>query len=467
MGLLDIFKKKKPKRNYQAASKGKRLSRWAHNSGDANASIGTSLKTLRERSRDLRRNSPYAKRGIDVVTANVIGKGITTQSSNENIQKLWKEWAGTTACDFDGRNNFKGLQRIVMDAVAESGEVLIRRRIVAGLKFPVQYQILESDFLDTTKTISSANGHRIIQGIEFDANGKLVGYHLYETHPGSIDTALSLKSNLILKEEIKHIFRQERPGQIRGVPWLSPVMVKIKDLDDYEDAQLVRQKIAACFTAFVQDISADCAAPEDSDSGEFGELLEPGAIEELPPGKTITFADPPSVENYKEFTSAQIRAVSIGLGLSFEAFSGDLSETNYSSARMGHLEMSRNIDAWRQHIIIGQMLDPVVDDFNFMLSLMGIQSSNNEMTHTPPMREMIDPTKEIPAMIKSVRAGFSSRTETITSMGRDPKVIEDQIKKDNDKADSLGLILDSDPRYTTTNGKKQEVVNEENQNQSE
>jgi capsid protein len=109
------------------------------------------------------------------------------------------------------------------------------------------------------------------------------------------------------------------------------------------------------------------------------------------------------------------------------------------------------------------MLDPVVDDFNFMLSLMGISSENNTMTHTPPMREMIDPTKEIPAMIQSIRAGLSSRTETITSMGRDPKVIEDQISKDNKKADSLGLILDSDPRYTTINGKKQEVINEENQ----
>ena len=154
MGLLDFFKKKKAKRNYQAASKGKRLSSWSSSGGDANASIGNSLKTLRERSRDLRRNSPYAKRGIDVVTANVIGKGITTQSSNDNIQKIWKEWAGTAAIDFDGKNNLKGLQRIVMDAVAESGEVLIRRRIVAGVKYPIQLQVLESDFLATTKTSS-------------------------------------------------------------------------------------------------------------------------------------------------------------------------------------------------------------------------------------------------------------------------------------------------------------------------
>ena len=464
MGLFDLFKKKKQKRNYNAASKGKRLSGWRSNSGDANATTETSLKILRERSRDLRRNSSYGRRAIDIVTSNVIGKGISTQSSNDNTQKIWKEWAESKSIDYDGRHNLKGLQSIVMDAVVESGEVLVRRRIVTGLKFPLQYQILEADFLDTTKTFSQ-NGNRVIQGIEFDPQGKLLGYHIYEGHPGAIDIGFNLISNFIPKEEIHHIFRTERPGQVRGVPWLAPVMVRIRDLGDYEDAQLVRQKIAACFTAFVQDISADCVN-EESETGEFGEKLEPGIIEELPPGKTVTFTSPPSVENYKEFTNSQIRAISIGLGLSFEAFSGDLSETNYSSARMGHLEMSRNIDSWRHKIIIGQFLDPVVNDFNFMLGILGLLDSSNVITHTPPMREMIDPTKELPAMISAVRAGLSSRSETIRAMGKDPDDINNQIEKDNKIADEKGFILDSDPRHTNSSGKKQEVENEQkNQDQ--
>ena len=469
MALLDIFKKKKTKkRNYSGASKGKRLSRWTSSGSDANAASENSLKTLRERSRDLRRNSPYGRRAIDIISANVIGIGISTSSQNENIDSLWKEWAGTTACDFDGDFNLKGLQKLAMDATTESGEVLIRTRVVAGLKFPYQYQVLEADFLDTTKTISIQNGNRVIQGIEFDTNGKLLGYHLYETHPGSIDSKLSVNSNFIPKEEIKHIFRKDRPGQVRGVPWLSPVMVKIKDLGDFEDAQLVKQRIAACFTAFVQDISADCATDPDAETGELGEMLEPGVIEELPPGKTVTFSDPPTVENYKEFVTAQVRSISIGLGLSFEAYSGDLTETNYSAGRMGHIEMGRNVDSWRKHIIMSQMLDPIVDDFNRMLTLMGIDSKNNKMTHTPPMRQMIDPTKEIPAMIKSVRAGLSSRSEMITSMGGDPNDVADQIAKDNKKADELGLILDSDARYTNISGKKQEVeTDEKNQDQQE
>lgn len=465
MGFLDIFKKKpKAKRNYQGASKGKRLSRWYTSSGDANSANDNSLKTLRERSRDLRRNNPYAKRGIEVITANVIGKGISTTFQNDATAQLWKEWTSSKSIDFDGKYNLKGLQRLVMDAISESGEVLVRRRITPGLRFPFQLQVLEADFLDTTKTIHEKNKNRVIQGIEFDSNGKLLGYHLYETHPGSIDSTLNLKSNFIPASEVLHLYRQDRPGQVRGVPWLSPVIIKLKDLDEYQDAQLTRQKIAACFTAFVHDLSADCV-DDTAEVGDLGEMLEPGIIEELPPGKTVTFASPPPLENYKEFISTEIRAIAIGLGLSYEAFSGDLTETNYSSARMGHLEMSRNVDAWRQHIIINQLLDPVVDMFYFMLSLTGDTVTQEKPSHTPPMREMIDPTKEVPAYIEAIRAGLTSRSKVITSMGDDPDEVHDSINKDNEKADNLGLILDSDPRYTNNSGKIQEGTNsEKNQN---
>jgi len=72
-----------------------------------------------------------------------------------------------------------GLQRLVMDAVQESGEVLIRRRFVNDKDFPIQYQVLESDFLNSALLDGkAANGNLIIQGIEFDEDGKRLGYHL-------------------------------------------------------------------------------------------------------------------------------------------------------------------------------------------------------------------------------------------------------------------------------------------------
>ncbi len=52
-------------------------------------------------------------------------------------------------------------------------------------------------------------------------------------------------------EDVIHLFRLETPGQVRGISWFAPVLLRLADLDSWRDAQLVRQKIAAMLTAFV------------------------------------------------------------------------------------------------------------------------------------------------------------------------------------------------------------------------
>jgi capsid protein len=63
--------------------------------------------------------------------------------------------------------------------------------------------------------------------------------------------------------EIIHLFRVLRPGQIRGEPWLARALVKLNELDQYDDAELVRKKTAAMFAGFITRLS-----PEDNLMGE-------------------------------------------------------------------------------------------------------------------------------------------------------------------------------------------------------
>lgn len=447
--------KKSKQRKYEGAAKSSRTSGWITGSGDANAMINHDLAWLRERSRYLRRNNPYAHKGIEVITNNVIGKGITTvigNDKNDTFQNKWKDWTQSTACDWDGRHDLRGLQRIAMDAVVESGEVLIRQRFSNDPKAPIKYQILESDFLNNTLTNSQLeNGNTIIQGIEFDKAGRRVAYHLYRSHPGSIDITASINTVRVDERDIYHLYRQDRPGQIRGVPWLSPVMIRLKDLDGFEDATLMRQKIANLFVAFVSDINDNVECEDDSD---LGERMTPAMIEHLPPGKTIEFANPPEPQNYSEFVGAQLRAISAGLGISYETMANDLSQVNFSSARMGWIEMGRNIESWRQHIIINPFMKKVEKDFIFMCKILGTDASQITFDHVPPKRELIDPTKEIDAMISSVRAGFDSRESALQSLGKDPKRVNEQIKKGNEEDDKQGFVFDTDPRKVTSQGQK-------------
>jgi len=457
----------KKSRKYDGASKNIRLGTWFTGSGDANSEIKHSLTSLRNRARDLRRNNPYASKAISTITNNVVGKGVFTQFENDATSAEWKKWAHSTAIDYDGRNNIFGLQRMVMDAVSESGEVLIRRRVVSGSDFPYQYQILESDFLVSDDTVNPTSKENfVLQGVEFDSNGKRVGYHIYNQHPGSIERIeKSFESSFIPASDIQHVFRADRPGQVRGVPWLAPVMIKLKDLADFEDAELMKQKIAACFTAFVHDISADAECEDEEET--ITEKLEPATIQKLGPGKSVTFATPPTVDNYQEFVSTQIKSIAAGLNLTYETLGSDLSQTNFSSGRMGWIEMNRSVDAWRAGIIITHMMDPIVKDFFNMLGIIGKQSMDQKYSHIEPKREMIDPTKEIPAYVDAIRAGISSRKEVIGSLGKDYQSVNEQIASDNQVIDKNNFVLDSDPRATTQNGKRQDTENSNEENNDE
>jgi len=488
-------------RKYEAASGGRRTKNWKASSSSANTEIGGSLGVLRDRSRQLVRDNPYATKGIQVITSNVVGWGVLSQvkvdpaqsnTSGQNKQAskrekelaaLWRSWSESTAIDFDGRNNFAGIQRIVMRTIVEGGEVLIRRRRTTqrtvvgkdGIEVevpPIQLQVLEGDFLDLTGAYGTdvPTGNTVLQGVEFDAQGRRVAYHLFEEHPGNSFPGMTstlrsrFKTVRVLAEDVLHVFRMDRAGQIRGVPWLAPVMLRLKDFDEYEDAQLVRQKIAACFSVFVKDIDGVDAGLSADQQSELGEKVQPGIIEILPPGKDVTFASPPGVEGYGEYASSVLHAISAGLGVTYESLTGDYSQTNYSSGRMGFLDMSRNVEEWRENIIMSQFVNPVFGWFLNGASLLGYDTTRVRAQHTPPKREMVDPQKEVAAMKDGVRSGFMSLFEAIRQNGEDPEQVLDEIERSNQALDKRKLVLDVDPR---NDAKRVATQPQPNQNQTQ
>lgn len=74
---------------------------------------------------------------------------------------------------------------------------------------------------------------------------------------------------------------------------------------------------------------------------------------------------------------------------------------------------------------------------------------------TPPRRDYIDPSKEINATIDAVRGGMMSLSEAIRENGYDPEEVMLEMQQDNKRLDTLGLVVDSDPRKITGAGQKQ------------
>jgi lambda family phage portal protein len=447
------------KRGYEGASRGPRTSGWRTSSSSANAEIQAGAQMLRDRARDLVRNNAYAARGKAVIVANTVGDGIVgqiTAPSDKSAEKLsdrWSKWAETFAIDADGRHNIYGLQALAMGAKVESGEYFIRRRRRRsddGFPVPLQVQFLESDFLDTTKNGETATGY-IEQGIEFDRLGRRIAYWFYQEHPGSCLLRKGGRESVrVPEEDVIHGFRMDRPGQIRGVSWFAPIMIPLRDLDEYQDAALMSMKMAACFAIF-RIKPEDEFSKASSRKEKLAEEVYPGAIIDLPPGYDVKTAIPNSPGGYVDFVRSNLQRVATGLGVPYEVFA-DLANVNFSSGKMGWNEFNRAITNWRWHILIPQMLDRIFEWFLEAMAIEGIDITGVEIEWTPPRRDFIDPTGEAAATRDMVRAGLLSLPEAVKQLGYDPKKHFEQIAETNAMLDKLGLVFDSDPRKVTKIG---------------
>lgn len=453
-------------RHYEAAATGRRTQGWQRSTGDANALVGPALSRVRAVARDLVRNNAHAASAVRTIADQVIGWGIVAKPkvANKRAQEAWKAWAETTACDADGRNDLYGLQKLVVRTVVESGECLVRRRIRLpsdGFPIPLQLQILEPDYLNTDKTdFRTAGGRRVINGIEFDAIGRRTAYWLFPEHPGALLFGGITASVAVPAENVLHVYAQTRPGQCRGMSWFSPVVVKLKDFDEYDDAQLLKQKIAAYLAVVISDpdgMSTQIGPSVDQDVEQpYVDRIKPGAILQGPPGREVTVVQPPRVAEFGDYAEVTLRTIATGLGVAYEDLTGDYTDLPFSAARMSRLRQWARVEDWRWQMVIPQFCDPVwrwAMEAATIAGLVGEGWSAAEWT-APPL-PMIDPSVEGLAYQRNVRAGIMSLSEALRERGYDPETTLEELADDFERLDKLGLVLDIDPRQMTQAGQAQ------------
>ncbi|MDS9468205.1 phage portal protein [Paracoccus sp. MBLB3053] len=453
--------------HYRAARLGLRNDGIRPSGSDADLA-GRNRRTIAFYARDMIRNTPFATRVQQVISGNVVGDGIIpkiqpSKDLPDEVQKrirargleLVEDHLDTTAIDRHGLQNLYGLQTVAANTIVDAGEVLIRRHRPAssGLAIPLQIEVLEPDYIDDTRFGRSPEGNEIREGIEYDrGSGDRVAYWLYTQHPGGEwrPGSSPYVSERVPAEDLIHVFRVDRPGQTRGVSWYTPIAEKLLNLDDSEDAHLMRQKIAACFAAFHR------MGPDAKPRSELGGTLQPGVIMEIGENEDMEFSDPPDVGGFDEFQRGVLRSAAMGVGITYEALTGDLSGVNFSSARIGRLEMDRNISKWQWLTMVPMFLQP----FGRWFVEAWAEAEGNEtfqrllwedprtvrLSWVPPHRILVDPAREFSALREAVRSGFQSRQGVVRQLGIDPERLVQEQLQDKDEADRLGLPFDSDPR---------------------
>lgn len=440
-------------RSLDAAAGGRRWEQ-ARSIDRLNATILASASTAARRAGWYARNNPWVSAGVDSLAGNVIGAGIKPQSLHpdravrDRLQALWLRW--TDAADPGGLADFYGLQAMAVRAMIESGDSFARLRVATdGDAVPLRIELLDREQVPSDLHRDIGGGARIRAGIEFDSAGRRTACWISPSRPGDPLGSLRMDPVRIPAADCIHMFKSLVPGQLRGISWLAPVLLRLHELDQFEDAALVKAKVAALFTGFITDPDGSVGGLSGTNnSGVLTVGMEPGSLIPLPPGADIRFSTPAEHDSYAPFVKNHLRAVAAGLGLPYELLSGDLEGVTYSSIRAGLVEFRRRIEQLQHNVVVYMFCRPVWERFVRLAVLTGElpvrdfgrdPNAYTSCAWLPPKFDYVDPMKDVQAEIMAIDAGLKSRSQAISERGYDAEQVDSEIAADTERARRLGL----------------------------
>lgn len=432
-------------RNYDAAGYGNGSANWRVTNQAAELTDRYSRNTVRARARDLERNSDMLNSVVGAYKRNVFGKGFSIQAKtgnddiNKALMQAWKRWCKKQNCDVTGVQSFNQIMRMCVQRKKVDGGILIIKRYTDQGFVPFQIQTMEVDELDSTQMQPKHTGNRVIGGIEYNKWNRPVGYWFRQYN---IDGSLLMEAIYVEAKDVIFYFTKNRPSQIREMSDLSPTITRIRDANEFMTAVSVKERIAACLSVFITKTNPSTGAfgrpntnTENGKKSSYeGKTIAPGMIRELDPGDSINVVNPNGQStDAAGYIKLMQHMIGAGQGLSYEATSRDMSETNYSSARQGMIEDEATYEEEKELLI--EVMDEIYETFVISCVLQGVVNIpdfwdkketylNHKWTAAP--KKWIDPSKEATANKIALNTGQKTFQQIAAENGRD---WEDQIEE--------------------------------------
>lgn len=470
-------------RNYEAARGGRRAGSFLARGSSANTEISMALKPLRDRSRDVARNTWIGQRTLDVLVAHVVGTGISVKwetgsdSQDRRLAQAFKAWA--RKADITGVSNFGALQAIAVRSMLEGGDcavrMLDRQYGAGGREVPLALKVYEGDYIDEGRDVlpkGKGNEERSRLGVGLGDWDERTGLWMFDEHPGEALSRVSAgtsTSSFVARKDVCHLYRPLRAGQVRGVPVFAPVLMATRDFADLMDALVVKARVEACQALIIE--KADGGQTKLTEAVDSGggpvEKIRPGQSIYLAPGETAKAFNPSQSGGFDQVAIQTLMGVASGAMLTYDQLTGDLRQANYSSLRAGKIEFRRLVEQLQWLVVEPMLLRPVVERWLGLAIIAGVVRERREpyaFDFVMPAVEPIDPKKDLEADIMAVRAGRLSPQEFIAGWGRDWREVVEDHAAFLKVADGLGLVLDIDPRKVSAGGQMQPEPAENSQN---
>jgi lambda family phage portal protein len=394
--------------SYDGASK-RAMPYWNPFNNSADADLTTDLPALRAKSRDLVRNNAIASGAIETIVEAVVGRGITpnpklmtdvlgisteqAKQVEKAIMQEWTLWANGGYCSLEGHYSFAELQRLAVYQQCENGDAFVQ---LALIQYPANPYFLKLNFIEADRVCNPSfkqDTNKLAMGVERDNYGRPFRIHVLKEHPGGFAHQHEWQPLDIYRNDgwrnVLHLTKLGRPSQSRGVPLLASVLLSLKHLDEYADAELKAAKNQSIFSLFINSenpqamknaLSALAATgiPQ-AGMGNGGSRTDPSDIRKSLPGgmvfslnpnekiQTVAATHPNS--GFAEFFQATTNHIAIGMGLPQEVMTKKY-DSSYSASRAAILEAWRTYRVLRKRLI-HNFCEPIYQRFLYEAVLLG------------------------------------------------------------------------------------------------
>lgn len=432
------------------ATRPSRSRRLALDHGSGNRIVGLDAKQLRDQARHLERDHDISRNALNILVQNTVGSGIDILPAPRKpggkvdrglaweLRELFDEWWDRPEVTW--RHDYGKAQQLLARSWFRDGEVLYQSLagpvayLEHGTRIPFSIELLEADLLPLDFNDPKRN---IRQGVELNAWGRAVAYHILKGHPGDPDVWLP-ETKRVPAESIRHLALIDRIHQVRGLSVFASVIARLEDIKDYEDSERIAAKVAASLSAQIvkgdaasygENMQSGVALAEGDTGREYRALtMRPGLIaDDLLPGERVELIDSKRPNpNTDSFRSGQLRAAAGGFNVSYSSLSLDYNGT-YSAQRQELVEKWGGFHmlgeqyialearpTWKAFVEAAMLAREIRPPRGWERSW--VQAAS----YVRPVMPWIDPLKEALAKGEAEDRGWQSPQQNTLLMGNEP-----------------------------------------------
>ena len=317
------------------------------------------LLRIIEVSRALQRDNFIVGQGVRRLVNNIVQDGFRLDprtgntDANALLRDKWNRWAGNPeACDVAGEHNFHAQEKLALKQTIVDGD------IISYLTDSGAAQLFEAHRL-RTPTNARKRQPPVVHGVELEDGRRRLSYWVTRDDIDPMQTVQRVGEikklparNAAGHRVVLHLYRPDRVTQTRGVSAFAPIVDPVSQGDDLFFAQLVKAKVASCYTVFEEypelgipgagtQLGERTTESQADGSERTVEGIAPGMIHRGGPGAKLTGFSP-NVPNAEFFQHVMLifSVIAVNLDLPVHLLLLDPSQTNFSGWR-GAMEQAK------------------------------------------------------------------------------------------------------------------------------